>query len=58
MFVPGKLVLVLIIIASTWLGCKGRGCDDDERRALLEIKKVFNPPKGSYLSYWGNSTTK
>ncbi|CAA7409277.1 unnamed protein product [Spirodela intermedia] len=55
--VPRRLILTLIIIASSSMGCEGRGCHDNELRALLEIRKAFNFPNVSALPDWGHSTT-
>lgn len=56
--VPGRLILVLLVIASSCLECKVTGCHDEERRDLLELKRSINFPNVSTLSYWGYSTTK
>ncbi|CAA7409303.1 unnamed protein product [Spirodela intermedia] len=52
----GRLTVVLVVVVASCLGCEGRGCHDNERGALLEIKKVFNPLNGSLMSHWGDST--
>ncbi|CAA6672151.1 unnamed protein product [Spirodela intermedia] len=36
----GRLTVVLVVVVASCLGCDGRGCHDNERRALLEIKNV------------------
>ncbi|CAA6672155.1 unnamed protein product [Spirodela intermedia] len=54
----GRLTVVLVVVVASCLGCDGRGCHDNERRALLEIKKVFNPLNGSLMSHWGDSITE
>ncbi|CAA7409307.1 unnamed protein product [Spirodela intermedia] len=54
----GRLTVVVVVVVASCLGCDGRGCHDNERRALLEIKKVFNPLNGSLMSHWGDSITE
>ncbi|CAA6672142.1 unnamed protein product [Spirodela intermedia] len=39
----GRLTVVLVVVVASCLGCEGRGCHDNERRALLEINKVLQP---------------
>ncbi|CAA6672130.1 unnamed protein product [Spirodela intermedia] len=57
--VPGRLILVLVIIASSGRGWEVMCCHDEERKALLEIKTSINfPNKGLALPDWGNSTTE
>ncbi|CAA7409304.1 unnamed protein product [Spirodela intermedia] len=56
--VLGRMIFVLVVIASSCLECKVTGCRDEERRALLEIKRSINFPNGSalYLSRAATST--
>ncbi|CAA7409288.1 unnamed protein product [Spirodela intermedia] len=54
----GRLTVVLVVVVASCLGCEGRGCHDNERRALLEINKVYNPLNRSLMSYWGDSLTE
>lgn len=56
--VSRRLMVIHIIIVSFDLRYKVIGCYDEERRALLEIKKVFNSADGSALLDWGHPTTK
>ncbi|CAA6672124.1 unnamed protein product [Spirodela intermedia] len=51
--VPGTLILVLVIIASS--GCEVMGCHDEERSALLGIKASMNKNDGFASQSWGNS---
>ncbi|CAA7409285.1 unnamed protein product [Spirodela intermedia] len=56
-FVTGRLMVILVVVVASCLGCEGRGCHDNERGALLEIKKLLNPPSDSSDMYhWGDST--
>lgn len=48
-----SILVVLVIVASCGRRCEGRRCHDEERRALLEIKKSLNYPNGTALADWG-----